>query len=142
MAGRPRLRDLALVFAGGSVGALARVALAAAVPVQAGRWPWTTFVENIVGAFLLALLLTVLIEPVGHHPRLRLLVCTGALGAFTTYSTLAAEITERLLDGQPTLAAGYGVASVVVGVVAATGGIATGRAVIARRGGLGGEEVP
>jgi fluoride exporter len=121
--------DLALVVTGGAVGALARVGLAAAFPVQEGRLPWTTLVENVAGAFLLAALLTVLIERAGAHARLRALLCTGTLGAFTTYSTLATELTERVLGGQLVLALGYAVLSLVAGVLAAGAGILVGHRV-------------
>jgi fluoride exporter len=121
------------VAAGGAVGALARVGLAAAFPVQEGRLPWTTLAENVAGAFLLAALLTVLIERAGAHARLRALLCTGMLGAFTTYSTLATELTERVLGGQLALALGYATLSLVAGVVAAGAGIVVGHRVGGRQ---------
>jgi fluoride exporter len=124
--------DLGLVAIGGAAGALARVGLAAAFPVQPGRLPWTTLAENVAGAFLLALLLTVLTERAGTHPRLRLLLCTGMLGAFTTYSTLATESTERLLGGQVALAAGYASSSLVLGVLAAAAGLRVGHRLVHR----------
>jgi CrcB protein len=46
-------RELGAIFVGGAVGALARVGLVAAGLVDAGEWPWPTFVANVAGAFLL-----------------------------------------------------------------------------------------
>jgi fluoride exporter len=116
---RPSLHDAGLVVAGGSAGTITRVWLAERFPTAAGAFPWTTFGENVVGSFLLGLLLTVLAERLGAAARVRLLVCTGALGAFTTYSTLAVELTGRLGAGRVALAAAYAAATLVVGVLAA-----------------------
>ena len=120
---RPSWRAPALVAAGGAVGALARVALAEAFPVSPDELPWTTLVENVGGALLLGWLLTLLLERVPTSDELRLLLCTGTLGAFTTYSTFATELAERLLGGHPLLALVYAVTSVTVGLAAATAGI-------------------
>lgn len=118
----PPLRNLALVAAGGAVGAVARVALAVTFPVAEDALPWTTFAENVVGAFALALVLTLLAERLTTDRNVRLFVCTGALGAFTTYSTLATELSHRLLGGHLTLAVTYATASVILGLFAALAG--------------------
>jgi fluoride exporter len=128
----PPLRSVGLVFLGGAIGAVSRVAFATWFPTQPGAYPWTTFFENVVGAFLLALVLTVLAMPSQPTPRVQLLVGTGVLGAFTTYSTFAVEL-ERLLDGGvPGVAAAYAGASLVTGVLAAAVGIALGRGIAGR----------
>jgi fluoride exporter len=122
--GRRPVRDLALVAAGGSIGAVIRVAFATWFPVPEARFPWTTFLENVSGAFLLAAVLTLLTERIATDPSVRLFVCTGALGAFTTYSTFAVEV-GLLLDGgrQPT-AILYATLSVIAGLTAGLAGVA------------------
>ena len=78
----PRLdrRELAAIYAGGVVGALARVGLAQAAPHGAGSWPWATFAANMAGALLLGYFVTRLQErlppssyrrPVPRHRPLR-----------------------------------------------------------------------
>lgn len=134
-AGAPRRRpelavtpgDLAAVFVGGAAGATARVAFATWFPTSADRYPWTTFAENVVGAFLLGLVLTLLLRGHGAGRRLQLLVGTGALGAFTTYSTFAVEM-DRLVDaGAGPVAITYAIVSLVAGVGAAVSGMLIGR---------------
>lgn len=117
------LRQVALVAAGGTVGALARVGLAERFPVVPGAIPWTTFAENLVGAFLLGLVLTLLAERVAATPAVRLLVCTGTLGAFTTYSTFAVELVRLAEDGHALTAGAYAGGSLLLGVIAALAGI-------------------
>lgn len=120
---RPEL--VALVGAGGAVGTLARFGLARALAAGDG-WPVATFVANLVGAFLLGLLLEALVrrgpEDV-RRQRLRLALGTGLLGGFTTFSSLALEIERLGADGNALLGAGYGLASIVLGVLCATAGV-------------------
>jgi fluoride exporter len=119
--------DVMAVFAGGAAGATARVAFATWFPTSADRYPWTTFAENVVGAFLLGLVLTLLLRGHGAGRRLQLLVGTGALGAFTTYSTFAVEL-NRLVDaGAGPVAITYAVVSLAAGIGAALCGMLIGR---------------
>ena len=62
-------RELAAVFVGGALGTLARAALATLAAPDPGRWPWPTFIVNIVGAFLLGYFTTRLLE---RLPRVEL----------------------------------------------------------------------
>jgi CrcB protein len=121
----------ALVAAGGTVGTAARALVSRAIP-HLGGLPVGILAVNLVGAYLLGLLLEALSRlgpDIGRRRRLRLLLGTGVLGGFTTYSALAVD-TAGLLDTSRILAgAGYGLISVVVGGLASWAGIVTGRAV-------------
>ena len=82
-----------LVFSGGAAGSLTRYVITAVTP---GAWgqPAATFVINIVGAFALGWLLEALLRRPGdpdRQTRSRLLLGTGFLGGFTTYSALAVD---------------------------------------------------
>jgi CrcB protein len=116
-------RNLVAVAIGGAIGALARVALATAFPTPAGQLPWATLAGNLVGAALLGAVLTWLTERVQVDPTVRLALGTGVLGAFTTYSTLAVEIDGLLTAGRGLLAGSYAVASLLLGLLGAVGGI-------------------
>ncbi len=126
---RPHHTDpllIASVAAGGAVGSLARYGLSRAVPV-AGGWPLGTLVENLVGAFLLGLLLQALALRGAETPRLRwlrLTLGTGVLGGFTTYSALALETRDLLADGRAGVALAYAVVTVVGGTVTCLAGVA------------------
>ena len=87
--------------------------------------PIATFGINVIGAFLLGVLLELLADyshDVGWSRRIRLGVGTGGLGGFTTYSALATE-TVVLAATHPGRAAAYAVGTVIVGGVASIGGI-------------------
>ncbi|WP_394277551.1 fluoride efflux transporter FluC [Luteococcus sp.] len=112
-----------LVAVGGVLGTLARWGLSQLVPAHGG-WPLPTLLVNLVGAFCLGLLLESLLragQDVGRRRSARLLLGTGLLGSFTTMSSLATELV--LLAKQPLVAVGYGVTSLVGGLLMAWGGI-------------------
>ncbi|GAA3817776.1 fluoride efflux transporter FluC [Cellulomonas soli] len=118
-----------LVGLGGAAGTGARYALTSAVPPVDGGWPTATFVENLVGAFLLGLLLELLVrrgpESSGTR-RLRLALGTGVLGGFTTFSTLAIEVERLGAAGHVGTGLAYGLVSVVLGFLAALLGVLAG----------------
>ncbi len=114
-----------LVFGGGVAGTAARYGVAQVVGPW-GVWPAATFCVNVVGAFLLGLLLEALVRrgpDVGGRQQLRLLLGTGVLGAFTTYSTLAVDTDLLLREGYASVAVAYAAGTVVVGFVASMLGI-------------------
>lgn len=114
---------LPLVFLGGTAGTLLRHLLAAVVP-PVGGVPLTIGAVNVGGAFVLGLLLGGLRGgPLTRRPHARLLVGTGVLGGFTTYSALAADGVALARD-DAALAAAYVGGSVVLGLLAAGLGVA------------------
>jgi CrcB protein len=111
-------RELAAIFAGGCAGGLLRAGLAEALPHAPGRWPWATFLVNIVGALLLGYLVTRLEERLPPSLYSRPLLATGLCGALTTFSTMMVEVVRMLDDGNGTLAVGYAAASIACGLAA------------------------
>ena len=110
-------RELAAIFAGGFVGALARVLLVQALPATPGSWPWATFVENVTGTVLLGYFVTRLQERLPVSAYRRPLLGTGLCGAFTTFSTMQLELLRMLEAGRTALAVTYAVASIGIGLV-------------------------
>ena len=131
-----RPSSLAWVFAGGIVGTALRYGVEELLPHDGAGWPWGTFLVNLVGAFILGGLLEALArlgEDAGWRQRARLCAGTGGCGAFTTYSTFALEAVLLMRHGHLGMAIGYGVLSVVGGVVTAWLGIVVASSIHGRR---------
>ncbi|WP_317229986.1 CrcB family protein [Clavibacter sp. MX14-G9D] len=125
-----RWSSLGLVALGGAAGTGIREALALTWPAPAGGIPVTILLINVVGAFALGALLERLARrgpDEGRRRVVRLLVGTGVLGGFTTYSSLA---TDAAVLAGPALGAAlaYAGLTLVAGATASVAGIAAGAA--------------
>lgn len=99
-------RRLAAIYAGGTIGALARVGMAQAARHDPSAWPWATFAVNMVGALLLGYFVARLRD----HPEESLahpFLTTGICGTLTTFSTLQLELFQMVDAGRLALAVGY-----------------------------------
>lgn len=111
-------RELAAIFAGGFIGAIARAELVVAFPGATGEWPWATSIANVGGAFLLGYFVTRLQERLPLSAYRRPLLGTGLCGALTTFSTLQLELLGMLDRGDWALALAYAAAGIVAGFLA------------------------
>lgn len=120
-----RPRYLLVVAAGGAVGAATRYLITEAATPYLSQ-PSATLIINVVGALLLGILLEALAcrgPDVGRRRIARLLLGTGVLGGFTTYSALALDAGSLLRSGHPMIMIGYALSSVLLGLLAAAVGI-------------------
>lgn len=127
------LADLGIVAIGGACGSLLRYGGTVAIgatPAGAG-FPLGTLAVNLVGALLLGMLVAAIEGAAGGSGRwraTRLLLGTGALGGFTTYSAFAVDTAELLLAQRPGAALVYALLTLVAGAGASLAGIAIGGA--------------
>lgn len=125
------LRHAGWVFAGGSLGAGARIALetlASRLTDFHAVFPWGTMAVNVLGSFAIAVFGALLFERfVGERERMFWVL--GFLGSFTTFSSYALQTAEGW-EGSPLLGALYGGGSVVLGLLAALCGLRLARRVL------------
>jgi CrcB protein len=127
---------VAAVSVGGAAGASARYGAALLWPGSRGGFPWTTFWVNVVGCFVIGVLMVLVTEVWAPHRLVRPFFGTGVLGGFTTFSTYAVDI-QRLLDaGRPRTALVYLAVTLVAALAAVRLAVAVTR-VRARRSGWG-----
>ena len=113
-----------LVFLGGGLGAISRHAAGLAVGRIAGAsFPWGTLLVNILGSFAMGLLIAWLARRSAGDLDLRLLLATGFLGGFTTFSAFSLDAVTLYERGALTAAAGYVIASVAVSILALFAGL-------------------
>lgn len=109
---------------GGALGSVLRFAMNEAVSARFGRaFPWGTLSINVIGSFLIGLLVVLLVERLEVSPAVRLGLMVGVLGGFTTFSSFSLEVVHLMQNGALLRAFLYVVASVVVCVLAAAAGI-------------------
>ncbi len=111
-----------LAALGGALGALARWGVATALPHSPGGWPWATLLVNLTGCLLLGALAAGLAARSPEPPWARPFLAVGVLGGYTTYSAFAVEAVGLVEAGDPVLAAGYVLVSVLGGVLAVAAG--------------------
>jgi CrcB protein len=109
-------REIAAIFAGGCVGALARYGLIETFGHPgSGQWPWATFTANMVGCALLGWVVTRLQERLPLSAYKRPFWGTGVCGALTTFATLQLEVYDLFDAGHPALASLYAIVSIGAG---------------------------
>lgn len=116
------------VALGGALGATARYGADKVIERSlGGLFPWSTFLINVSGCFLIGLFTAAFVER--HHlpAWLRVGIVVGAIGGYTTFSTFAAEALDLDEIHHIAVSAAYLIASVSIGMVAVYGGTLLGR---------------
>jgi CrcB protein len=116
-----------VVFIGGGIGA----ALRHGVNIGVARWlgtafPYGTLTVNITGSFLMGAIAAYFAFKGGASQHLRLLLTTGILGGYTTFSAFSLEVALLYERGEVWLAVIYVLASVLLSV----GGLFVGLALV------------
>ncbi len=123
------IRKLLLVLAGGFCGAVIRfllaqplLALTTALPDAHAGFPYDTLLINLSGAFVIGLLFGAFEHGAPISPDMRLMLGTGFLGAYTTYSTFMVGAATLLRHGQSFPALLYLCGAMAAGVALAFAG--------------------
>ncbi|MBA8798939.1 CrcB protein [Agrobacterium sp. RC10-4-1] len=119
--------NIVLVAAGGAIGSVFRYLVGVwSVRLAGVNFPWGTLTVNVVGSFLIGLLVELVARRLNASMEMRLFLVTGVLGGFTTFSSFsldAVSLYERALG----LSAVYVLASLSVSIAAVFAGLALGR---------------
>lgn len=117
------MNELLLVMLGGAVGSGLRYGAGLLIAPSEGTFPWSTFLVNVIGSFMLGALVGITVHTDSVSRQAMLLLGTGLCGGFTTYSTFAVESTLFAQNGQSSMLAIYVGATVVCCTAAALAGI-------------------
>lgn len=135
------MRRIALVFAGGFCGTLARyflsapilLAAASSLPGDRAGFPFDILAINLSGAFALGLLYGLVERGMRVPPEVKLFLGTGFLGAYTTFSSLAYGGDRLVASGAGALAVAYWAGSIALGSAAARLGVGSAGLLVAHR---------
>ena len=109
-----QLANLFAVLVGGALGSVLRWLVGLKIPFDVQQFSWGTFAVNMTACLLVGTL----------YPRLnsdywRLLMFTGLLGGFSTFSGLAIELIQYCEHQEYRLAVIYGITSLIFGLLSA-----------------------
>jgi fluoride exporter len=95
-----------------------------------GGWPWGTLAANLIGGYVIG----VMVALVAGHPEwpvwVRLACITGFLGGLTTFSTFSAETVAFLEKGAIGVAVGYAAVSLAGSLLLTGAGLYTVRSLM------------
>nr|WP_203590633.1 fluoride efflux transporter CrcB [Streptomyces sp. SID13031] len=123
---------MAVIAAGGAIGASARYLIGLGWPTPAGSLPWATMVINVSGCALIGVLMVLVADVWAGQRLLRPFVGTGILGGFTTFSTYAVDLQQLIADRHPVTALTYLFATVIGAIAAVCAGTQVTRALVRR----------
>ena len=113
------------VAAGSAAGGVARFLLTTAIHQRIGTsFPAGTLVVNVTGSIALGFVLRFALGSPGVSPEMRVLLTTGFLGGYTTFSTFSYETIALLERGEHGPAATYVLASVILALAGTFAGMA------------------
>jgi CrcB protein len=111
-------QTLPLIALGGAAGSVLRYLMVAAIGA-----PWGTAAVNLLGSFLIGALFVLLDARTGWQ----LLLMTGLLGGFTTFSAFSLDALKLIQSGQSLQAGVYVLGSVLLSLLAVALGVALAR---------------
>lgn len=115
------LMRLILLAIAGAAGTLLRYGIANAMgSVQPARFPFATLTVNLTGSLLIG----VAASTITANETVRIVVITGLLGGFTTYSAFNEEVLQLVRSGAWMSAGVYVAATLVGGLIAGATGYA------------------
>lgn len=120
-----------LICLGGAVGTGARYLIAIGAPRLVGTsFPYATLTVNVLGSFLLGAIMHMGLTTNLMTPGMRLVLTTGVMGGFTTYSTFNYETMEYVREGALWLAALNVAATLLLCLLAGVLGLALARRLV------------
>ena len=111
------MKSLLWIGMAGMAGAITRVLLGEFILSESG-FPMATLAVNIVGTFMLCLIVAGALRKISVNRQLFDAVTTGFLGSFTTFSALSLETVLLVEGGQLVMAVLYVALSIIGGLAA------------------------
>lgn len=106
---------------GGAIGSVLRYLISLIDFKSATAFPYATLIVNVIGSFLIGLIVAFAVVKIDANPNLILFLKVGICGGFTTFSTFALESTQMIQSGKIWLAILYILLSIVLSMGAIVG---------------------
>ena len=116
---------------GGAIGASLRYGVNVTAPKLLGLdFPWATMIVNVVGSFIMGVLVAAMAAGWNTSQEMRVFLATGILGGFTTFSAFSLDFVALWERKNHAAALGYAGGSVVLSLVAVFAGLWLARQVL------------
>ena len=113
------MKTILAVALGGAIGSVLRLLMNNGVAKATGdALPWGIFAINVLGSFLIGLLIAIFAHFWQPSQEIRAFLVTGICGGFTTFSSFSLDFANLWQRGDMALAVGYAVSSVVISILA------------------------
>jgi CrcB protein len=128
--------SLLLIFLGGGLGSVLRYVVGVQTArslgafTSSGGWPWGTLAVNLLGCIAIGTAFRLLPVPSEGPASARLLLMTGFLGGFTTFSAFSLEAAQLWMRGDAQGAALYVAVSVLLCLAGVALGLTIGKAIL------------
>ena len=110
-------REIVAVFVGGGIGSIIRYLITKVSFFSSNSFPYSTFISNIIGCFILGLALTYFMKNDSQNSTIFIFIAVGFCGGFTTFSTFSSEGLELINNGNLITFILYTFASIFLGIV-------------------------
>jgi CrcB protein len=115
------LKSILIVGLGGMIGSMARYIFALAI--KPTSFPYATFTVNILGSFVIGLVMGYALKTDSFNNNGKLFLATGICGGFTTFSAFSLECIELLKQHRYSVMLTYILISIVLGLAATFAGV-------------------
>lgn len=111
-----------MVLLGSSLGGTLRYLVSLWTSSKNLSYPWGTFLVNLIGCFIMGIIMGYIQKDEEGTLGVKLLLATGFCGGFTTFSAFAFENLEMIKQGNFSTLFAYTISSVVLGILAVLAG--------------------
>jgi fluoride exporter len=112
------MKNFLLVFFGAGIGGVLRYAIGSVVKWNGTSFPWATFIVNILGCFIIGLVIAFANKNNFFADNFKLMLATGLCGGFTTFSAISLESLQLIKQANIQTALVYIVCSILFGIAA------------------------
>ncbi len=120
----PMIKSIILVAIGGSLGSVLRFLISVLMQKYWNHlFPLATFSVNVIGCFIIGLLIGIFDKNLFSDESLKWLLVTGFCGGFTTFSAFSIESFNLIQQNQIQQAIIYILSSIILGILSVWGGL-------------------
>ena len=112
------LKEIVAVFIGGGIGSILRFLISKLSYITPGSFPYSTFITNIFGCFILGVTLGYFLNNNNQNSPMFIFLTIGLCGGFTTFSTFSSEGLALINNGNYLTFLIYTLTSITLGLLA------------------------